>query len=397
MDGGKAADGTNVQQWGANEPAAHNTWRVLSDGDGYYTLYPQIGDKVTYLLDVAGNAAANGTNLGIWSATDADAQRFKFYEAADGVYYLLTKTSDDQSCVAVQGASKSAGANVVEWAVNLSDTSQQWKLTQVEDTGCVMDTTKTYQFRNANSNLYMEVVNGKAEDGSNVQQWGADQPAAHNSWTLKEFGGGYYYILSALADGKTYYLNSVGEADGSNIEIRTNNKSSSHLFKFVKNPDGTYTILTRTSKDQAAVEVANAEKSSGANVQQWTVNGNACQKWNAVAFTTTTTTTTTTKATTTTAKTTTTTTKITSATSVSSTTVSGTTTAITEEPPAISGDINADGKANLADVVLLQKWLLGIPETKLADWRAGDLYADGVLNGFDLCLLRHTVTSSGNI
>ena len=364
---------------------------------GYYTLYPQIGDKVTYLLDVAGNAAANGTNLGIWSATDADAQRFKFYEAADGVYYLLTKTSDDQSCVAVQGASKSAGANVVEWAVNLSDTSQQWKLTQVEDTGCVMDTTKTYQFRNANSNLYMEVVNGKAEDGSNVQQWGADQPAAHNSWTLKEFGGGYYYILSALADGKTYYLNSVGEADGSNIEIRTNNKSSSHLFKFVKNPDGTYTILTRTSKDQAAVEVANAEKSSGANVQQWTVNGNACQKWNAVAFTTTTTTTTTTKATTTTAKTTTTTTKITSATSVSSTTVSGTTTAITEEPPAISGDINADGKANLADVVLLQKWLLGIPETKPADWRAGDLYADGVLNGFDLCLLRHTVTSSGNI
>ena len=59
--------------------------------------------------------------------------------------------------------------------------------------------------------------------------------------------------------------------------------------------------------------------------------------------------------------------------------------------------INADGKVNLADVVLLQKWLLGVPETKLADWRAGDLYADGVLNGFDLCLLRHTVTSSGNI
>ena len=179
-----------------------------------------------------------------------------------------------------------------------------------------------------------------------MQQWGADQPAAHNSWTLKEFGGGYYYILSALADGKTYYLNSVGEADGSNIEIRTNNKSSSHLFKFVKNPDGTYTILTRTSKDQAAVEVANAEKSSGANVQQWTVNGNACQKWNAVAFTTTTTATTATTTTTTTTTATVTTTKITSATSVSATTVPSSTTAITEEPPAISGDINADFECN---------------------------------------------------
>lgn len=168
-------------------------------------------------------------------------------------------------------------------------------------TPAVLQEGAVYMIQNVNSGLYLEVDGGKAEDGSNVQQWGANEPAAHNSWTLKEFGGGYYYILSALADGKTYYLNSAGEADGSNIEIHTNNKSSSHLFKFVKNPDGTYTILTRTSKDRAAVEVANAEKSSGANVQQWTVNGNACQKWNAVAFTTTAATTTTTTTTTTTA------------------------------------------------------------------------------------------------
>ena len=123
------------------------------------------------------------------------------------------------------------------------------------------------------------------------------------------------------------------------------------------------------------------------------VKGTVIDEPPVVTTTTTIVTTATTTATTTTA----TTTKITSATSVSATTVSGTTTAITEEPPANSGDVNADSKLNLADVVLLQKWLLGIPETKLADWRAGDLYADGVLNGFDLCLLRHTVTSSGNI
>ena len=55
---------------------------------------------------------------------------------------------------------------------------------------------------------------------------------------------------------------------------------------------------------------------------------------------------------------------------------------------AVSGDVNADGKVNLADLVLLQKWLLGVPETRLADWQAGDLYTDGTLNGFDLCLLR---------
>lgn len=98
---------------------------------------------------------------------------------------------------------------------------------------------------------------------------------------------------------------------------------------------------------------------------------------------------------TTTTTTTTTTTKATTATSASATTTA-TTTVITEKPPVNTGDVNADGKVNLADVVLLQKWLLGIPETKLVDWQAGDLYADGLLNGFDLCLLRRIVTSSEN-
>ncbi len=98
---------------------------------------------------------------------------------------------------------------------------------------------------------------------------------------------------------------------------------------------------------------------------------------------------------TTTTTTTTTTTKATTATSASAMTTA-TTTVITEKPPVNTGDINADGKVNLSDVVLLQKWLLGIPETKLVDWQAGDLYADGLLNGFDLCLLRRIVTSSEN-
>ena len=58
------------------------------------------------------------------------------------------------------------------------------------------------------------------------------------------------------------------------------------------------------------------------------------------------------------------------------------------EPPVISGDINADGKTNLADLVLLQKWLLRVPETKLANWQAGDFDKNQNLNGIDLIFLR---------
>lgn len=54
----------------------------------------------------------------------------------------------------------------------------------------------------------------------------------------------------------------------------------------------------------------------------------------------------------------------------------------------VRGDINADGQFNISDVILLQKWLLAVPDTHLADWKAGDLYEDGKLNAFDLCFMR---------
>ena len=53
-----------------------------------------------------------------------------------------------------------------------------------------------------------------------------------------------------------------------------------------------------------------------------------------------------------------------------------------------SGDVNDDGSFHITDVVLLQKWLLAVPDTTLANWKAGDFYEDGVLNAFDLCMMK---------
>ena len=58
------------------------------------------------------------------------------------------------------------------------------------------------------------------------------------------------------------------------------------------------------------------------------------------------------------------------------------------ESEQIKGDVNADGKINVADVVLMQKWLLTVPDTKLIDWKAGDLCEDEKLDVFDLCLMK---------
>ena len=58
---------------------------------------------------------------------------------------------------------------------------------------------------------------------------------------------------------------------------------------------------------------------------------------------------------------------------------------------SIKGDINADGSFNIADVVLFQKWLLAVPDTHLADWKAADFCNDDRLDVFDLCLMRRAL------
>lgn len=60
----------------------------------------------------------------------------------------------------------------------------------------------------------------------------------------------------------------------------------------------------------------------------------------------------------------------------------------------VRGDVNADGVFNSADLVLLQKWLLAMPDTVLADWKAGDLCEDKKLDVFDLCVMRQELLTA---
>ena len=54
----------------------------------------------------------------------------------------------------------------------------------------------------------------------------------------------------------------------------------------------------------------------------------------------------------------------------------------------LSGDVNDDSEFNTADLVTLQKWLLGKSYTVLKNWKAADYCNDNVIDSFDLCLMR---------
>lgn len=61
----------------------------------------------------------------------------------------------------------------------------------------------------------------------------------------------------------------------------------------------------------------------------------------------------------------------------------------------IFGDVNGDYKFTVADVVLLQKWILNTKGVKLSNWKAADLCEDGTINIFDLCFMKKELIKRG--
>ena len=56
------------------------------------------------------------------------------------------------------------------------------------------------------------------------------------------------------------------------------------------------------------------------------------------------------------------------------------------EPVKIRGDVDANGVFELSDIIMMQKYLLGVGE--LNDYDMGDMMEDGVLDIFDLGLMK---------
>lgn len=60
---------------------------------------------------------------------------------------------------------------------------------------------------------------------------------------------------------------------------------------------------------------------------------------------------------------------------------------VTVEPNVVVGDCNSDGQFTVADIIMLQRWLIN-GNTLVDDWQAADLSEDGRLNTMDLVLMK---------
>jgi len=122
VENGTAANGSYVQQWGADGGQSHNTWIFEPVGDGYYMLKSGLGN---FYLDVDYGKTEDGTKIGIYENTSSNAQYFKFIKNSDGSFKITTAVSSDKSVLDITDGSTGSGAKVVEMTIN-GKASQNW-------------------------------------------------------------------------------------------------------------------------------------------------------------------------------------------------------------------------------------------------------------------------------
>lgn len=244
-------------------------------------------------------------------------------------YGIVSKCSGDTAGLDVYDWSKENGGNINQWNYWGGD-CQLWEIKPVHP----MVTDGTYTVRNLNSSLFLSQNDGNAVQGTETV------------WTFTRLDDGSYTVQTA--DSKALTVENGLADNGTNIVLKDYSGDDSQKFTLLCNQDGSYTLLSIVSDGQSCADVYEISVENGANICQWEYWGGDGQKF-------------------------------------------------ILEPAApkkaVIGDVNADGTFNVADVVLLQKWLIAVPDTELTDWKAADLYEDDRLDVFDLCMIKQILIS----
>ncbi|UJF36283.1 beta-1,3-glucanase family protein [Paenibacillus hexagrammi] len=137
----------------------------------------------------------------------------------------------------------------------------------------------TYKLINVNSGKALDVSSSSTADGTNVQIW-TDNGSGAQTWKPVSNGDGTYKLMNPNS-GKALDVYAAGTANGSNVQIYTDNGTSAQKWQIVSNGDGSYKLIN--SGSGKALDVSGSGTADGTNVQIWTDNGAGAQKWKFVA------------------------------------------------------------------------------------------------------------------
>lgn len=213
------------------------------------------------------------TWLPAWFRLQRSGNTFTAFESSDGITWFTVGTSTVTMAstyyvglVACSGSTTGALDNTTFDNVSVVPGTPQ----QIPN--------GTYKILARHSGKALDVLNNGTANGTNVQQWTANDCACQQ-WTLTYLGSGQYQVIDA-GSGKSLDVNGGSTADGANIQIWAYNGGTNQRFTFTPTSGGYFRITPVNSGK--AVDVNGASTADGANVQQWTYNGGYNQQWQLV-------------------------------------------------------------------------------------------------------------------
>lgn len=305
-------------------------------------------------------------------------QIWRFTKNADGSYKIINcKTG----CALDRGGSD----NNVYVSPDCGNDYQSWY---------IYGESGAYFFKPRNSDNVMDISGGSVEDGANVGmfEWNGTTAQKFQIWKLdtwtnlemiQDVGTNFYaYLINTEA-----WKNIVNESDD-NVAMHNDTKSENQIWKFIRKDDGSYKILNcKTGKaldwndkngnvyvnsdynndfqswyifgesgayylkpknSNKVLDITSGSVNDGANVQIYDWNGTTAQKFQIWKL---------------------------------------------DYTPILLGDLNSDNKITSDDLFLLQSYLTNNITLTESQGKAADLNEDGLVDGFDLALLRQKLAA----
>ena len=245
--------------------------------EGTYVIKSAINDK--FVLDIEDASKANEANLQIYQSNGTNAQKFKVKYLNNGYYTIESVNSG--KVLDVDDAKKTQGTNVQQYDSNNTD-AQKWTIKKNSD--------GTYSLVSKCNNLYMDVKDGIASNSRNVQVYGGNgtkaqkfkfekvaDPINYSEKAEKTISDGTYTIKSAINGKFVLDIDNASKSNGANVQIYQSNGTNAQKFKVKYLNNGYYTIESVNSGK--VLDVDNAGKNQGTNVQQYGANNTDAQKW----------------------------------------------------------------------------------------------------------------------
>ncbi|SFG12413.1 Pectate lyase [Lachnospiraceae bacterium C7] len=264
-----------------------------NNSNGTFRIHPATDMSGGKSLDVANGSGNNGTNIQIHNNNGYPAQNFKLVKASnDGGYYLMTESSGFKSCVEVKDASKTNGANVIQYQ-KLGGDNQVWFFEsapwpasngksnnnpQPKPSSSNILSNGWYYIKNINSQKYVEVTNGKDANGANVAQFQGNDSSCQK-WYVTNLGNNYITLKTGLPSGRMMDVYNGENKDGANVQIFDRNGADAQTFKVVKSSNGAVCLLSKSSGETKALDVYGSSADNNANLNLWTYSGIPCQQF----------------------------------------------------------------------------------------------------------------------